>query len=300
MDDTSPDAVAGSWVRRLGADAGTHREHVVVEEPLAIRLAVGNEVRRVATTMRTPGHDLELAVGFLLAEGVVRRRADIVDVSRCARWEHDDPTTDHADHDHAHLATVTLRGTAMPDLAHLDRHGVMTSACGVCGRASIDALTASGVTRVSDPAQVLSPEVLHGLPARMRTAQATFADTGGIHAAARFTFDGDLLGLREDVGRHNALDKLVGAALLDGDVPLSDQVVLLSGRASYELLVKAAVAGVAVVAAIGAPSSLAVDVADEFGVTLVGFLRHDHANVHTNAHRIDVPAGASTDREAPR
>lgn len=282
-------ATTTSTVHRLGRGGGVTTDALAVEEPLAIRIAVADEVRRLATTMRTPGADDELAVGWLVAEGLVRSRTDVFDVSRCARWEHagaSHEATDHTAAEHANIVTVTLRGDAMPAVSHLDRHGVVSSACGVCGRASIDALTASGVPPVTWHGPPVDAQVLHAMPDAMRRAQDAFDATGGLHAVARFDATGRLLALREDVGRHNAFDKVVGAALLDDDLPLAGEVVVLSGRASYELLVKAAVAGVGVVAAVGAPSSLAVEVADEFGITLVGFLRADRANVHTHPDRL--------------
>lgn len=281
------EATTTTSVLRLGTSPGRVTDVVAVEEPLAMRLAVGEDVRPLATTMRTPGHDDELALGWCVAEGLVSERADVFDVSRCTRWEQEAP--DHpTDHDHANVVTVTLRGSQPPALDHLDRHGVVSSACGVCGRMSIDSLATSGIARVPDTGRRLAADVLHVLPAAMRAAQDGFADTGGLHAVARFDLDGRLLALREDVGRHNAFDKVVGAALLDAALPLADDVVVLSGRASYELLAKAAVAGVGIVAAVGAPSSLALDVAEEFGITLVGFLRADRANVHTHPHRLET------------
>lgn len=276
---------------RIGSSPGQVEDVLAVEEPLVMRLAVGDDVRQLATTMRTPGHDDELALGWMVAEGLVTRRSDVFDVSRCTRWEQ--AASDHPDdHDHGNLVTVTLRGSQVPALDHLDRHGVVTSACGVCGRTTLDSLAASGVARVHDSGTRIDPAVLHRLPDVMQAGQTAFADTGGLHAVARFDLGGRLLALREDVGRHNAFDKVVGAALLDDALPLVDEVVVLSGRASYELLAKAAVAGVGIVAAVGAPSSLAVEVAAEFGITLVGFLRSDRANVHTNPQRIAVPSSS--------
>lgn len=277
-------------LRRHGADGDVASvDDVIIEAPLAIRIAAGSEVRRLATTMRTPGHDDELAIGWLLAEGVITQRSDVLDVSRCATWEHDADGAEH-DHDHANLVTVTLRRETLPDLEHLDRHGVMTSACGICGRASIDALVASGVSPVPTTTMNVDPAMLQQLPTMMLEAQHDFRATGGSHAAARFSGDGALLDLREDVGRHNALDKLIGAATLDGDVPLQDQILVLSSRASYELLVKAAVAGIPVVATVGAPTSLAIEVAEALGITLVTFLRGDRAGLHTNLHRLHLDA----------
>lgn len=251
---------------------------LAVEEPLAIRVAAGDRSQRVAVTMRTPGDDHELAVGWLLAEGVVAGRGDVLDVSWCVRDE--DATVQVGN-----VVTVTLAAEELPDLSALDRHGLVSSACGVCGRASLEALADTGIAPVDHDPDVPF-DLLGRLPGLLRDHQPTFERTGGLHAAARVALDGTVLDVREDVGRHNAVDKLLGAALLDGQLPWHEQVLVLSGRASYELLQKAAVAGVPLVTAIGAPSTLAVEVADAFGITLVGFLRDDRANVYTHAHRV--------------
>jgi FdhD protein len=267
-------------VRRVSAD-GTEDLHDVlaVEEPLAIRVAAADGAsRRVAVTMRTPGDDHELAAGWLLAEGVIAGRRDVADVAWCVRDEADPVQT-------GNVVVVTLRSDTLPDLSSLDRHGLVSSACGVCGRASLEALAAAGITPVTSRAQV-PHALLASLPDRLRAHQPTFDATGGLHAAARVDVFGDVQAVREDVGRHNAVDKLLGAALLDGALPWDDQVLVLSGRASYELLQKAVVAGVPVVAAIGAPSTLAVQVAEAFGITLVGFLRPERANVYTHPDRV--------------
>ena len=277
-------------VRRLGDDeVHTVDDVVAVEEPLAIRVTAAGDAqrqsRRVAVTMRTPGDDHELAVGWLLAEGVLTERTDVLDVSWCVRDEQDPVQT-------GNVVTVTLAASELPDLSALDRHGLVSSACGVCGRASLQALEAAGLAPVRDTAHTVAFDQLATFPARLRDHQPTFARTGGLHAAARLDRDGTVRDVREDVGRHNALDKLLGAALLDDRVPWDDQVLVLSGRASYELLQKAVVGRVPVVAAIGAPSTLAVEVAEAFGITLVGFLRPDRANVYTHPDRI-TGVGAS-------
>lgn len=277
------DRIVPVVVRRITGTADAPSPDVLaVEEPLAIQVAAGGRTERLGVTMRTPGNDHELAVGWLLAEGVVTSRRDVLDVSHCVR-DSGTPVQHH------NAVTVTLAAPRLPDLSALDRHGLISSACGVCGRAALDALVADGIEPVAATTRI-AWDVLTSLPDRLRAAQDTFDATGGLHAAARFTTDGDLVAVREDVGRHNALDKLAGAALLDDALPWTDQILLLSGRASYELLQKAAVAGVPVVAAIGAPSSLAVEVADAFGITLVGFLRPDRANVYTRPDRITANA----------
>jgi FdhD protein len=213
----------------------------------------------------------------------------VADIAWCIRDTHDDPAAQHRN-----VVTVTLRASCLPPLDHLDRRGVSTSACGVCGRTTIADLEASGLAPV--PAgEPTTFEALRDALESLDEGQTRFRQTGGMHAAARASRrGGGILDLREDVGRHNALDKLVGAALLD-DRPFGDDLVLLSGRASYELLQKAAAARIGVVAAVGAPSSLAIDVAERFDITLVGFLRSDRANVYTHAHRIlSSSAGRST------
>ncbi|MFB9889190.1 formate dehydrogenase accessory sulfurtransferase FdhD [Planobispora takensis] len=267
-----------------GGAVRERRDDLATEEPLEIRLTVTApgappSRRTVAVTMRTPGHDFELAAGFLYGEGVAAP-GDIASVSYCT-------DEDVAPEARYNTVTVRLRGDSLPDLPSLDRHFLTSSACGVCGTASLDALRdrcaplpVSGDLRVS-------PEVLYGLPDRLRHAQGVFGRTGGLHAAGLFTPDGGLVALREDVGRHNAVDKLTGWAMLEGRLPLTGHVLMVSGRTSYEIMQKALTAGVPVVCAVSAPSSLAVDLAREFGLTLVGFLRGERFNVYAGAHRIE-------------
>lgn len=278
------------------ATAGRH-DTVAVEEPLELRVAAGDRLSHVATTMRTPGDDLALAVGFLYAEGIVTTPADVVDVSYCLDPVGDDDARRGAPGEvqRRNVVTVRLAGETLPDLGHLARHGTVTSACGVCGRSTIEGLRLVGATPVDDRTAI-DAAVLTALPDRLRAAQELFASTGGLHAAARFGPSGELVDVREDVGRHNALDKLVGAAVRRAEVPWEGQLLLLSGRASYELLQKALAVRVPVVAAVGAPSSLAVDLAGEFGITLVGFLRGHRFNIYTHPERI---AGAVPLAEVP-
>jgi len=272
-----------------GDDVVDRNDVVVVEEPLAIRLRAGDDTATVAVTMRTPGDDLDLALGFLLTEGVVRDAGDVLDVAWCPDDGDRADGVDGADGVGAvgNVVTVTVRG-AMPDLGHLQRHGTISSACGVCGRTSIDDLAdRAAVEAAGTPtAATVGAAVLTALPARLAAAQRLFASTGGLHAAARFSRDGELIDLREDVGRHNALDKLIGVAARRGDVDWSDDIVLLSGRASWELLSKAVVVRAGIVAAVGAPSSLAVAVAQRYGVTLVGFLRDHRFNIYAHPARL--------------
>ncbi len=262
-------------------DARSRDDLLATEEPLEVRVTAGGERRQVAVTMRTPGDDFELAVGFLVGEGIVREPRDVRQVRYCVDRE-------LSEEQRWNTVTVDLSADVLPDLGRLERHFTVTSACGVCGKTSLDGLDLRGLRPV--PAGVApGPEALQGMPARLRAAQEVFDDTGGLHAAALFRPDGELVALREDVGRHNALDKLVGWSLLERRAPLTDGVVLVSGRASYELVQKCVAAGVSVLAAVSAPSSLAVATAEHFGLTLVGFLRDDRFNVYTAPHRVTQP-----------
>lgn len=280
---TAPPPVESAVVRpvfRVEGGAGeTVEDRVAVEEPLEIRLAQADRVQRLAVTMRTPGHDAELALGFLAGEGVVRRPADVVDVA------HTPLQGGMAD---PNVVVVRLAPDVRFDARRLERHVYTTSSCGVCGKTSLDAV---GAIRGPDlPAgPTLAADVVHGLPATLRESQAGFEQTGGLHAAALFTGGGRLLRVREDVGRHNALDKLLGSFLLEGGPAPPGSVVLVSGRASFELVQKAVVAGLPVLAAVGAPSSLAVDLADESGMTLLGFVRDGRFNVYAGAGRVVLP-----------
>jgi FdhD protein len=261
-----------------GSTVEQRYDRLATEEPLEIRLRAGSQTRTVAITMRTPGADFELAAGFLYNEGVLATLDDLSGITYCI-------DRDVAEEQRYNIVNVDLRGTEMPPLDALERHFTMTSACGVCGKANIDALRDRGLVPVRSNLRV-EAALIAALPDRLGAAQRVFATTGGLHAAALFDARGELIAVREDVGRHNALDKLVGWGLMNGKLPLDAHVVLLSGRASYELLQKAISAGVAVVCAVSAPSSLAVDLAREFGVTLAGFLRGRRFNVYAGAERI--------------
>jgi FdhD protein len=244
---------------------------LAVEEPLQILLGGGTPVPvSVSVTMRTPGHDRDLAVGFLFAEGVLASRED---VAGCVQ-------------DSANVVRVELASGSRVDLSALQRHFAVSSSCGVCGKASIDAVRARRPAAAEPGGIRVAPHVVHGMPRELRRAQAVFDATGGLHAAGIFDATGALQALREDVGRHNAVDKLVGAALMDGRLPLRDRILVLSGRASFELLQKAALAGFPIVAAVGAPSSLAVETARETGITLLGFVRGESFNVYTWPERV--------------
>ena len=253
---------------------------LATEEPLEIRVAAGGEVNTVATTMRTPGADFELAAGFLRTEGVIGDRRDVRRIEYCV-----DPSGP-ADQLY-NTVTVQLAASHVPDLAAVERYGTVSSACGVCGKANLDALHARGVEAVPSAEGVaVDLDTLYELPDALRAAQGNFTATGGIHAAGLFTPTGDALAVREDVGRHNAVDKVVGWAVLKGAQLPDGAVLVVSGRAGYEIVQKAVAARIPVVCAVSAPSSLAVAVAEEFGVTLVGFLRGRRANVYSGAHRI--------------
>ncbi len=255
-------------------------DSLATEEPMEIRLVAGGETRTVAVTMRTPGADFELAAGFLYGEGVVRSREDIEKISYCV-------SADVDVEQQYNIVSVRLRKGREYDLRPLERHFFTSSACGVCGKASLDQLELRGCP-VMPPGPEVSAETICSLPAKLREAQGLFEATGGLHAAALFDVEGNLVALREDVGRHNATDKLIGWALLEGRLPLSEHVVLVSGRSSYEILQKCLTAGAPIVCAISAPSSLAVDVAKQFGMTLVGFLRGKRFNIYNGADRVRI------------
>jgi len=255
------------------------------EEPLGIRV----DGTALTMTMRTPGDDLELAAGFLVSEAVIRTTAEIAGIKLC-----DGTACGHADHDGlGNIADVTL-AAGIPVAPGARRNFLTTSACGVCGKASIRDICVLPHAALADDTARFAPEMLAGLPERLREAQRVFSSTGGLHAAGLFSVEGDLIAVREDVGRHNAVDKVVGWALLNDRLPLTGCVLLVSGRASFELVQKAVLAGIPLLAAVSAPSSLAVELADEAGLTLVGFLRGPSMNVYTGAHRLasldSVPA----------
>lgn len=252
-------------------------DRLATEEPLELRIhGPGEDPVALSVTMRTPGHDFELAAGFLLAEGLLHGAADLDTIAYCVGPDGEQE-----------FNVVTVR-TRTPVVDRVRPRAVTTtSACGVCGAASIDAVADHCAPIGAGP--TVAATVLAALPDTLGTAQRNFAATGGVHAAARFSTDGTLLDLREDVGRHNALDKLVGRALLDDALPRSDDVLLVSGRLSFELVQKAAAAGIAVVCAVGAPSSLAVATARRFGQTVVAFVRDGRANVYTHPERVIGP-----------
>ncbi|WP_434600629.1 formate dehydrogenase accessory sulfurtransferase FdhD [Streptomyces sp. A5-4] len=259
----------------------TRPDTLVAEEPLEIRL----NGKALAITMRTPGDDFALATGFLVSEGVIGAASDVRSVVYCAGATADGVNT-------YNVVDVRLAdGVEVPDIT-LERNVYTTSSCGLCGKASLDAVRTTTRFPIADTPPVrVTPELLAGLPDRLRAAQRVFDRTGGLHAAALFSEAGELIDIREDVSRHNAVDKLVGRAHRDGRLPLSREVLLVSGRASFELAQKAVMAGIPVLAAVSAPSSLAVDLAVETGLTLVGFLRGPNMNVYAGDARIALHSG---------
>ena len=262
-------------------DSAPRADFLAGEEPLGIRV----DGTALTMTMRTPGDDLELAAGFLVSEAVIRSPADIAEIKLC-----DGTACGHADHNGmGNIADVTLApGVTVTPGAR--RNFLTTSACGVCGKTSIeDICVLPHAPLAADPAR-FAPEMLAALPDRLRDAQRVFSRTGGLHAAGLFTAGGELIVVREDVGRHNAVDKVAGWALLGDRLPLAGCVLLVSGRASFELVQKAILAGIPALAAVSAPSSLAVDLAEKAGLTLVGFLRGRSMNVYTGAHRLSTRA----------
>jgi len=274
----SPSSLATRITRVNGASRTEENDLLAVEEPLEIRLGYEKDGERVSSsisiTMRTPGNDEQLATGFLFTESIVRRVEDIAFVKPCGGAEGDN------------AIRVELESGIDVDLGHLQRHFYTTSSCGVCGKASLDALRVAGASAIPSNHVAFSGQMLATLPERLRDAQKTFDETGGLHAAAAFDATGELLVIREDIGRHNAVDKVVGALLSEGLLPAQELGLMVSGRASFELMQKALLAGMPLLAAVSAPSSLAVQLAREFNLSLVGFLRGDTFNIYAGKERI--------------
>lgn len=265
-----------------GGHQATRRDEVAVEEPLEIQLctaqASGAAAKSISITMRTPGHDAELALGFLFSEGIITNETWVASVEHCGE---PDPETGVRN-----VIRIGLNADEELDLARLQRHFYTTSSCGVCGKASLDALRVAGQRSLKHVGTAFLRESLTAMPDRLRQRQQVFSKTGGLHAAAVFGPDGEIVVVREDVGRHNAVDKVVGALLRQHRLPAHGLGLLVSGRASFELMQKALVAGLPLLAAVGAPSSLAVQLAREFDMTLVGFLRRGSFNVYAGAGRL--------------
>ncbi|MDP4215390.1 MAG: formate dehydrogenase accessory sulfurtransferase FdhD [Bacteroidota bacterium] len=272
-------------VRITGGTAVSVSDLLAIEEPLEIRIGYGpapaRTIQNLAVTMRTPGDDESLALGFLFTEGIIPN-ADSVD-----RIEH---VFTSCYEDRQNAIQVTLKEGLMPDLGKADRNFYASSSCGVCGKASIAAIrTVSRASKPNRDADPIDPRLILELPGRLAGVQRIFADTGGLHAAALFDEKAELLLVKEDVGRHNALDKLIGSALRSLPASFTRSILLLSGRASFELVQKAAMAGIPIIAAVGAPSSLAASLAEEFGITLIGFLRPSRFNIYSVTDRIQLP-----------
>ncbi|HYL78319.1 MAG TPA: formate dehydrogenase accessory sulfurtransferase FdhD [Bryobacteraceae bacterium] len=257
-----------------GEVSAPFQDLLAIEEPLEIRLGD----RTVSITMRTPGHDYELAAGFLFTEGILQSSRQIHLIRRS--HGHENPRQA------GNSVTVELNAGVEVDFERLERHFYTTSSCGVCGKASIEALQMQGCPVLPKDSPIVVSEVIHRLPEALRRQQAVFERTGGLHAAALFDAKGNLVLLREDIGRHNAVDKLIGAEMLRDHTPLSDKLLLVSGRASFELVQKALMGGIPMLAAVGAPSSLAVETAQRFGMSLLGFVRDGRFNIYSGASRI--------------
>ncbi len=259
-------------------------DFIAVEEPLEIRLGIsenGKTVHKaVSITMRTPGADAELAAGFLFTEGILESTEQIKSVKHCGKFPNNQNTI-----------RIDLAENTKIDFKRLERNFYTTSSCGVCGKSSLEALTVAGASKILQiDFPEISPDVIHALPETLRKHQTVFDETGGLHAAALFDLAGNLIDLREDVGRHNAVDKLIGRQFLDGNFPLSEKILFLSGRASFELVQKAVMAQIPVICAVGAPSSLAVEAAREFKLTLLGFVRENRFNIYSRPERIEAAA----------
>ena len=269
-------------IRRVGDGLELTDDLVATEEPLEIRLEMdgpdgGRIERSISITMRTPGSDEELAIGFLYSEGIVRRAADVALARPCGP---------PAPNGLINVVRVELARGVGVELDRLERHFYTSSSCGVCGKASLEAVAVQGRFDIASTAFAVARPVLGRLPEALRSDQDVFDQTGGLHASGLFSADGEILAVREDVGRHNALDKLIGSRLRDDALPLDRLGILLSGRASFELMQKAMMAGCPMVAAVGAPSSLAVELAREFGITLIGFLKRDRFNIYARPDRV--------------
>ncbi len=270
-------------ISRVGGNQSqTESDNVAVEEPLEIQLssptAEGSAAKSISITMRTPGEDAELALGFLLTEGIIESADQVTSVAHCG-----DPAPDTG---LQNIIRVTLRPDVDVDIGRLERHFYTTSSCGVCGKTSLEALHVTGQSSLAHSKSTFARDVIISLPDRVKNLKHVFTKTGGLHAAAVFDPQGEIIVVKEDVGRHNATDKAIGALLQTGALPGNNYGLLVSGRASFELMQKSLVAGIPLLAAVGAPSSLAVQTAKEFDMTLVGFLRGENFNVYSGPERI--------------
>ncbi len=284
--DMSQQSISRSQIIKVVNDSCIQsNDALAVEEPLEIRLEYGplraRITKSISVTMRTPGNDDELAQGFLFTEGIIKKHEDVASIDHCAIV---------CVENKENIIQVSLAEQVEPNLNNTERNFYTTSSCGVCGKASVNAIRTVSVFENEEGKSIqMESEVLYRLPGLLQQHQDVFADTGGLHACALFDPKGELLLVREDLGRHNALDKLIGASLGKGSLPLNKHILLLSGRASFELVQKAAMAGIQIIAAVGAPSSLALQLAQEFKMTLIGFLRGQRFNIYTGAERILIP-----------
>jgi FdhD protein len=269
-------------IRVQGEKHTTTPDLLAVEEPLEIRLSYGQEGSRlqsnISVTMRTPGHDHELTLGFLFTEGIISSYDQVKEMRHCEDVK--------SDEERGNVMLVYLHPEVEFDMKKLERHFYTSSSCGVCGKASIDAIHAQGCSVFTDANPKIHAALIHQLPQTAREQQMVFKHTGGLHAATIFSSAGELLVMREDIGRHNALDKVIGAMLAKGEVPLNDAIVLVSGRAGFELIQKAVVAGIPVLCSVGAPSSLAAKLAGDYNLTLCGFVRDGRFNVYSGKDRV--------------
>ncbi|KIO51803.1 formate dehydrogenase accessory sulfurtransferase FdhD [Flavobacterium hibernum] len=285
MNESELVSIKDIYIRKVnGAESSFYSDILSIEEPLEIRISYGSEDKKthknISVTMRTPGNDFDLAIGFLFTEGIISSFQNIKKVyhsqKECLSQK-------------KNVVQVDLVDNFVPHLQQSDRNFYTTSSCGVCGKSSIESIkTVSSFKHIENSKLSLSTDVLYQLPQKIKTAQSSFTLTGGIHASALFTIEGELVFLQEDVGRHNALDKLIGRALANNLLPLNSYILLLSGRASFELIQKAAMAGISIVVAIGAPSSLAVELAIEFDITLLGFLKEDRFNIYNSSNQVTI------------
>ncbi len=265
------------YVRKVRAGvARSERDVLAVEEPLELRLMHRGVTHRVAVTMRTPGEDFEMVAGFLFCEGIIQKHGDVREIRYCI----DSPQQLY------NIVTVELRDEIDFDPTRLQRNFFTTSACGICGKVSLESLEMQGCVPLPLTQPVVPISLITGLDAELRRAQQVFSKTGGLHAAALFDLDGQLQGLHEDVGCHNALDKLIGSRFMAGQLPVSQQVLMLSGRTSFELMQKSLMAQIPIIVSVGAPSSLAVELAQNFNITLIGFLRGDSFNIYAGPERV--------------
>ena len=283
-------ATKAAHVQRVEGDQwGSQKDFLAVEEPLEIRLKFHSQGQMVeqslSITMRTPGNDTELAAGFLLTEGIVQSQEDFAGI-RPAK-------TLRKSHESCNTLVVELNSDVKFDSAKLTRHFYSTSSCGVCGKASLEALRVQQCPLIPKDRPLVADDVIRHLARKLRQEQSVFDKTGGLHAAGLFDPEGQLIALHEDVGRHNAVDKLIGEQLLARKAPLNEYLMMVSGRSSFEIMQKAMMAGIPMVAAVSAPSSLAVDLARQYGMTLMGFVRDGRFNIYTGSHRVQLSQTAS-------